>query len=304
MLSKGELGILAGLDSSLSISELATETGFSKSYVSRQVTSLIEKELVVVLEDGRRKVVEPSKVEPVRIYRDLVQQYPHVDFPDLLAGKAMTILYYLDDPITVGELATRTGNYRNTVNRIVNRFQNRGTLTRDGGEYVLNESFRPLNRFSRALVTHLHVVDSPVGSGTILWESPNEYLLQTTEEIDDDRYHLTGPRKFAEYGLPLITTDRYQYFYTERQEVLTPEEVACHMLLVDDGARQRGYCLLLLARTDVDENLLRDRAAHYGLEDTIEGLLAYLDTDGKRAPEGLPKWSDFERMAADYGVNV
>jgi DNA-binding MarR family transcriptional regulator len=302
MLSKGELEVLAGMEDPLTISELAMEIGYSKSYVSRQVTSLIDKELVVVVEDGRRKVVEPSKVEPVRVYRDLVQQYPHVDFPELLAGKAISILYYLDDSITVGELADRTGNYRNTVNRIINRFQNRGMLAKDGSKYYLNESFQLLGRFARALVTHLHIVDSPVGSGTILWESPSEYLLQTTAEIDDDRYHLTGPRKFSEYELPLMTTDRRHYFYTERQETLTPEDVACHMLLIDDGARQQGYCLLLLARTDVD--LLRDRATHYEIEDTIEDLLTYLDTDGKQAPEGLPRWSDFERMAADYGVNV
>lgn len=300
----GELTILAGLDRALSISELATETGFSKSYVSKQVTSLIDKELVVVLERGRRKIVEPSKVEPVRIYRDLVQQYPHVDFPELLAGKAITVLYYLDSPITVGELANRTENYRNTVNRIVNRFQNRGMLAKNGGKYVLNESFQPLNRFAQALVNHLHIVDSPIEAGTILWESPNEYLLQTEAEIDDDRHRLTGPRKFSEYGLPLMTTDRHHYFYTERQEVLTPEDVACHTLLIDDGARQKGYCLLLLARTDVDENVLRERADYYGLEDTIDGLLTFLLTDGEQGPEDAPAWNDFERMAADYGVDV
>lgn len=303
-MSSGELEILAGLDRPLSISELARDVDYSKGYVSKRVTDLVEKELVVVLDDGRRKIIEPSKVEPVRIYRDLVQQYPHVDFPELLQGKAIPILYFLDEPITVAQLANRTDNYRNTVNRIVNRLRNRGMVTKDGGRYVLNESFQPLSRFARALANHLHVVDAPVGAGTILWENPAEFLLQTEEAIDDDRYHLTGPRKFSEYGLALMTTDRRHYFYTERQDVLTPEDIVCHMLLIDDGARQKGYCLLLLARAEVDDELLRERADHYGIEGAVDGLLAYLHTEGEQRPDDVPTWNDFERMAADYGVEI
>jgi len=55
-----------------------------------------------------------AKVRP-----DLVHQHSHIEFPGLLTGKAHEVLYYLDRPRTVAEIADRSDNYRNTVNRVL-----------------------------------------------------------------------------------------------------------------------------------------------------------------------------------------
>lgn len=303
MLSVGELEVLAALDEPSTVSSLAASLDRSDGHVSKLVTSLAEKGLVEGRREGREKVVRPLSYEAVNRYLDVTRKYPHVDFPELLQGKAIPILYYLDDPITVSDLAERTDNYRNTVHRIVKRFQNRGIIKKREGTYVLNDDFKELNQFARSLVTHSHVVNAPV-SGTILWETLDEFLLQTTSQIDDDSYLPTGPSRFAEFDIPLLMTDQRYYFYSERIDELTPADVVCHTLLIDDSARYKGYCLLLIVNQEIDEDHLRERASHFGLDGLVDDLLDYLETEGESGPEAVASWDEFRRLAAEYGVAV
>lgn len=303
MLNRGEFEILSVLDEPMTISTLAETTGRSESYVSRLVSSLVEKALVVRQRDGRNKLVEPASSEAVRRYQDIARTHPHIEFPELLHGKAVPVLYSLGEPVTVREIAERTDNYRNTVHRIVTRFQGRGIVRKNEGTYVLNDDFQELNGFARALISHLHRIDAPV-PGTIIWESVDEFLFQTESEIGEDRYLLTGPHRFTEYELPLVTTDQRYYFYSERATELRAADVVCHMLLIDDSARYKRYCLLLIAKQDVDEAHLRERAEHYGVEEPVDELLRYLETRGEQAPADIAPWNQFEQLAAEYEIEL
>lgn len=302
MMKKRELEIISALDTPLTISELADQLDWSASSVSKVVAELDEKGLVETHRD-KRKVVEAANVEPVTRYRSLMQRYPHIEFPELLHGEAIPILFYLSDPITVSELAERTENYRNTVHRIVKRFQKRGLVRKRAGTYVLNDDFRELSEFAGALIAHLHRRLVPTSPATILWSGVNEFLLLTDEEIDDPSFKLTGPRRFADYGIPLVITDRRHYFYSERRSDLSPADVVCHMLLIDDGARYKSYCLLLLVKEPVDRTQLQERAAVYGVSAMVDELLTYLDTRGSH-DDGVIRWTEFKELADDYGVTV
>ncbi len=128
VLRRIELEALATVDLGDTISELATKRNYSERYFSRAVGDLVEKGLVYTEHDGRRKRVVPSDARAVELYQDLVRQHSHVDFPELLTGKALEVLYYLDQPRTVSEIADRSDNYRNTVNRVLKRFRDRGLV--------------------------------------------------------------------------------------------------------------------------------------------------------------------------------
>lgn len=77
-------------------------------------------------------------------------------------------------------------------------------------------------------------------------------------------------------------------------------DLCYHTLLINDDTRYRSYCLLLLSH--VNEATLWDRADKYGLGDTIDALLRYLDTTDDIQDDGLPEWSEFQKLAADYEV--
>lgn len=304
MLTKAQLDVLSALSEPMTISELAAALDRSDSHVSRLVNDLEEQLLVTSHRDGRAKVVEPAGYEAVRLYRDLVQRHPHIDFPDLLQGTAIELLYFLDEPHTVSELAERTDNYRNTVHRVLTRLRNRGLLSKRDGTFVLTDAFETLNRFARAIVTHRHIVATPASAATIVWETVDEFLIETEDPIDDEAFTPTGPRRFADVGVPLVPTDRRHYVFGDRHDTLSVEDLVCHTLLVDDGPRYRSYCLLVLATADWDEATLRDRATHYGVSEAVDDLRTYLETRGEDPSTTLPSWAAFTRLAAEYDIEL
>ncbi len=299
-----ELEVFAAVERGDTISELATKLDYSESYLSRAVAELTEKGLVYTQRDGRRKRVIPSDARGVELYQDLVRQHSHIEFPELLTGKALEVLYYLDQPRTVAEIAEQSDNYRNSVNRVLKRLRDRGLVGTDDGHYHFNGDFKRLHEFSRELAHHLHRqrLESVASNGTILWDDYDEFLAQTETEIDAEHFHETGLARFAVFDLQFLLTRHRYYRYSEDLEVVSPAELCCHTLLIDDDTRHRSYCLLLLSHVDVDEGELRDQAAKYGLEDAIDALLRYLETYGDVEDDRFAEWDEFQELAADYEV--
>ncbi len=306
MLRRIELEVLATVDRGDTITELATKLDHSESYLSRAVGDFVEKGLVYAERDGRRKRVIPSDARAVELYQDLVRQHSHIDFPELLNGKALEVLYYLDQPRTVSEIADQSDNYRNTVNRVLKRFCDRGLVGTVDGYYDFNADFDRLHEFARELAHHLHRqrLGAVAPKGTILWEDYDEFLAQAETEIDAEAFHETGLARFGAYDLQFLLTGHRYYVYSEDLDAVSPAELCCHTLLIDDGSRHRSYCLLLLSHVDVDEAALRAQAAKYGLEDEIDALLSYLETHGEVDDDRLPEWDEFQQMAADYEVRL
>ncbi|WP_254824813.1 helix-turn-helix transcriptional regulator [Haloglomus halophilum] len=306
MLRRIELEVLATVDRGDTISELATKLDHSESYLSRAVGDLVEKGLVYTERDGRRKRVVPSDARAVERYQDLVRQHSHIDFPELLTGKALEVLYYLDQPRTVSEIADRSDNYRNTINRVLKRFRDRGLVGTVEGHYEFNADFDRLHAVARELAHHLHRsrLEAVAPKGTILWEDYDEFLAQTETEIDAEAFHETGLARFAAFDLQFLLTGHRYYVYSEDLDVVSPAELCCHTLLIDDGSRHRSYCLLLLSHVDVDEENLREQAAKYDIENEIDALLRYLETHGEVADDQLPEWDEFQELAADYEVRL
>jgi len=304
VLRRIELEVLATVDRGDTISELAAKLDHSESYLSRAVADLVEKGLVYTERDGRQKRVVPSDARAVELYQGLVRQHSHIDFPKLLTGKALEVLYYLDQPQTVSEIADRSDNYRNTVNRVLKRFRDRGLVGTADGRYDFNADFDRLHEFSHELAHHLHRqrLESVAPKGTILWEDYDEFLAQAETEIEAEGFHETGLARFAAFDLQFLLTGHRYYVYSEELDEVSPAELCCHTLLIDDGSRHRSYCLLLLSRVDVDEADLREQAATYGLEAEIDALLRYLETQGEIDDAQLPEWDEFQKLAADYEV--
>lgn len=306
VLRRIELEVLATVERGDTISDLATKLDHSESYLSRAVADLVEKNLVYAERDGRRKRVVPSDSRAVEVYRDLVRQHSHIDFPELLTEKALEVLYYLDQPRTVSEIADQSDNYRNSVNRVLKRLRDRGLVGTDDGRYHFNADFDRLHEFARELIRHRHRqrLEAVAPNGTILWADHDEFLAQTETEIDAEHFHETGLARFAAFDLQFLLTRHRYYRYSEDLADVSPSELCCHTLVIDDDTRYRSYCLLLLSDVNVDEDDLRERAAKYGLEDEIDAMLRYLETCGEVDGERLPEWDEFQELAADYGVDL
>ena len=304
MLRRIELEVLSTIEPGDTVSKLATKLDHSESYLSRTIADLVEKGLVYTERDGRQKRIIPSDSRAVEVYQSLVRQHSHIGFPELLTSKTLEVLYYLDQPRTVSEIADQSDNYRNTVNRVLKQLRDRGLVGTDNGYYNFNGDFDRLHEFAYELAHHLHRqrLEAVASNGTILWEDYDEFLTQTETEVETEHFHETGLARFAAFDLQFLLTRHRYYFYSENVKEVSPAELCCHTLLIDDDTRHHSYCLLLLSSIDVDKSELREQAAKYGLEDEIDGLIQYFETQGALENDRLPQWNEFQDLAADYEV--
>lgn len=197
MLGRIGFEVLATVERGDSVSDLAAKLDRSESYLSRVVSDLAEEGLVHTKRDGRRRRIFPSDARAVELYRDLVRRHAHVDFAELLTEKALEVLYHLNRPRTVTEIAETTDDYRNSVNRVLKRLRGRGLVGTSDGRYSFNGDFDTLHEFARELVHHRHRqrLEAVAPNGTVLWENHDEFLAQTETSIDADELPLRDVRQ-------------------------------------------------------------------------------------------------------------
>jgi len=307
MLTEGELRALGTLHGEQTVSELAAGLDRSLSYTSELVERLETAGLVETRRDGKSKQIRPSDAKPLELFTGLTRRHSHIDWAVLLSGSTLRVCYYLETPRTGTDLANLADVHRSTVHRSLAPLQHRGIVYQtDDNAYALNEEFEQLSVFARELAHHIHrqTVEAQTDTYTILWESLDEFLVQTDSEIDNEDFTPTGPDQFQRYDLPLLARERRYYFYSETTSTLSAETLCCHMLVIDSGARVRSYCLLLLSHVDIDRDELRAQALTYDVDEIIEELYTYLDTDGEQRAVRLPEWEDFQELAAEYGVSI
>lgn len=316
MLSESELTVLSYLSTyageELIQRELADELGWDPGHTSRVASNLEDSELVIREQQNGRYRVSLSNAEPTERFADLTREFPHVEFPDLLAGPTIQFLYYLNAERTAAELTELTAVSRATVYRRLKQLRNVGIVTKHDARFSLTEQFEALAAFARSLVRHLHRQEASehAASVRLIWSDVDEYLFSCRTDVAEPLFHQTGPDALGQYDIDLLTREEQYYFRSKDRADLAPEDLVCHLLLIDDGARYRSYCLLLIAACEIGEETLTrtadryDRDAEIDLREIIRELCAYLDSSGSVSGERLPEWETFKSTAADYDISV
>lgn len=316
MLSESELTVLSHLsmqaDEGLVQRELADELDWDPGHTSRVVTRLAESGLIIRKQQQGQYRLALSSAEPTQRFADIAREFPHVDFPDIPAGSTIQLLYYLDTGRTASELTEWTDVSRATVYRRLKQLRKVGIITKHDARFSLTEQFEALAAFARSLVRHLHRQEASEHAAIVrlIWIDVDEYLFSCRTDVAEPLFHQTGPDALGQYGIDLLTREEQYYFRSEDRADLAPEDLVCHLLLIDDGARYRSYCLLLIATCGIGEETLTrtadryDRDAEIDLREIIRELCAYLDSNGSVSGERLPEWEMFKSTAADYDISV
>lgn len=308
MISKRELRILSALDRPKGRQELAGELNYREDTISNALNDLSRRDLINKERMGNRIIAKPSNARCVEVFQSLTKSNPHVDFPDLLTPSMLNILYYLssDDEWTATELAEQTGHARATIYRGLRTLTNRAMAVKQHSRYSVTDAFSELHVFAYELQHHAHLtrIKQNIGSGTLMWESHEEFLVRSDTAVEHPDYHRTGLDVFSEHGLQFLTTSEHYYFYSEDRESLTPEDLFCHLLLIENDSRHRKYALLLAAKTDLSPNRLRTVAHNYGILEIVEPLLEFFETEGEKSSPATPRWGEFETLANDYEVEL
>lgn len=316
MISKSQFRLLSYLidesEREVPISSLADGLGWSAGHTSRVVSELETRGCVRTRDAGRRKLVTLADIEPVEQLESLVTEYGHVDFPKLVSGSALQLLYYLDRCRTATELAEASGISRATVYRRLDDLQAVGIVGKSESHYQLNKPFVTLSSIARGLIHHEHRREAEryADGISILWENHEEYLFVCDSKIGSDEFYLTGPSLFAEFDIPLLTRSRRHYFCSDRITAVSPADLVCHTLLIDDDSRYRTYCLLLIKGEEIERAVLKEQAEYYNPEAAVDlltivdELVEYLEAEGAVTSDRLLSWEEFKSTAADYEINV
>lgn len=307
MIGKGHLRVLEVLDSPTTRQELADTLDYSPKTISNVLGDLEPLALIDRERTGSQTLIRPLETRCITVYQSLVKSNPHIDFPELLSESTLVLLYHLTDELTpVATLVDRSRLSKATVYRQLDTLTNRAIVIKDHSQYRLVDEFTDLHTFAVELYHQIHRrrVSQETDGGVLVWETHDEFLVQTDHPVDATDYHRTGLAAFAEYGLEFFTTSAYYYFYSPSRDSLSPSDLICHLLLIENDARHRKYALLLLAKTTPSSEEVRDRASYYQVDDIVDPMPEYLETRGEETAPHLPPWDEFQSLAREYNVEI
>ena len=310
MLLGSDLRIISALDTPTSISALSEITGYSVSYVSERITRLEELDLVTVTREGRSKKIRTIPTTVLETYKDLTSRHSHIDFPSFISPSVLQICWFLDRPTSVTEMRSKLELKRRRIYQILEKLQSRGLITKQNNRYVITDRMKGLVQFAQTVIRHEHQhrAETQIPGSNVAWSSPHESLVIPAEKnseniTEEPNWHLTGIPRFSEYGLDFFTA-KPTYFYSELRDRLTPVDLISHVLMIEADIRNLSYCALLMISENISSERLKKTSTYYDIEDLVDALVTFVETEGETRPEKLPEWREFESLAKQYGVTL
>ncbi|NJE00438.1 transcriptional regulator [Thermococcus sp. JdF3] len=265
-----------------SITELAGELGLSISRTSALVASLERKDLIKTERMGRHKTVSLSDAKAAELFKMVVFKFHHMCLENILTGKNLSLLAVLKDtPLSAYELCIKSNLSRSTFYHVTGRLSNYGIIGKKNGEYFLIERYRLFHEFAREFYELQNSIKARGFSAdsVVVWSGVGEFILSTGEYRGKDvgNFHLTGLERFGDFGMELIGTGQYHYYYSENVKKLSLEEIVVHALLIDFNPRTILYSIVLLLayRDKIDQKTLFKLCRKYDV--SVSGLLKYLE---------------------------
>jgi len=316
MLTKASLALLDALSAGRRATpdELAAGTEYSQNHIYEVLDELLAEGLVTEIRGSKnRRLVRVTDHPVVEAYRDLRSKLGHVDWTEILSPATLRVCWYLDEPRRAAEIADRLNITRQGVHNALSPLKHRAMLSPSGPEYALTDDLSPLLRFAREVVTHDHRsrVRELAPSATVEWCDPKRALIrvQTSEDTtaleSATEWRVTGLARFQEYNLQFFLAGEPAFWYAPDED-LTPSEVVCHTLLLDNGARRVSYSMLLIEKLDIDQETLTETATWYDLETTVAAMSQSLHGEfdiSDDPPVILPSESEFIALKEQYGVS-
>lgn len=280
-LSKMEVRVLLKLNGEKTIRELASELGLSIYRTSTLVASLKRTGLVRTEKRGRYKIVSLSAAKPAELLRKLMSKFGHMPLDEILRGRNLALLAVLmDTPLSAHELCIKSNLSRSTFYHVINRLSTYGVIGEKDGKYFLVERYKLFHEFAEEFYELQNSIKAREFSGdsALIWGGVGEFILSTGEYRgkDVDNFHLTGLERFRDFGVDLIGTGQYHYYYSEKTEELSLEEIIVHSLLIDFSPRTILYStvLLLAYKGRINQKKLFKLGRKYDVR--VSELLKYL----------------------------
>ncbi|WP_048056538.1 helix-turn-helix domain-containing protein [Thermococcus sp. 4557] len=290
ILSKMEVRVLLKLRGQRSVSGLADELDLSLSRTSTLVASLERTGLIRTEKRGKHRVVSLSDAKAAELFKRLVFKFGHMPLDEILSGKSLPIFAVLRDaPLSAHELLIKSNLPRSTLYYVIDGLSNYGLIGKKDEKYFLVERYSLFHEFAEEFYELQNSIKTREFSedSILVWSGVGEFIMLTRgyKGKDVGNFHLTGLERFSDFGVELIGTGQYHYYYSEKAEELSLEEVIVHALLIDFSPRTILYSIVLLLghKGKINQKKLLKFGRKYDI--SVRELLGYLEgKEVKRYP--------------------
>lgn len=254
-----EVAILRLLKEGKSIGELASETGFSRSHVSRVLGSLVKKGIVSYRTSGRRRfyyLSSPLGVVAVRV----AERYPWI-----LRGRRLDVLRCMSRPVSFAELQALTGLSAKTLSTYLSQFRGSGIAVRSEGKFTLNPAADDVVRLISIL---------EADKLDIAWEKNGEMLKVSDKRIKGGS--LTAYSVFEKYSVKIYPE---KYYYHIPPVKVGLEEAIVHAAVFMKTKMQKILLALLYMKNSrkIDHWKLFMLSRKYGVAGKVLDLITYVN---------------------------
>lgn len=289
-LSKIEVGVLLKLKEGKTITELANELGLSIYRTSILVASLKRKGLVKTEKRGKYRITSLRETKPAELFRKLASRFGHMPLDEILSGRNLALLAVLKHtPLSAYELCIKGNLPKSTFYHTIDKLSDYGLIGKKDEKYFLVERYGLFHEFAEEFYELQNSIKAREFSedSALVWSGVGEFILSTMgyKGKDVGNFHLTGLERFGDFGMELVGTGRYHYYYSEKVAELSLEKVVVHALLIDFSPRTILYSIVLLLghKGRINQEKLFELGIKYDVD--VNGLLEYIKGKGvKRYP--------------------
>ncbi|MBW6517318.1 MAG: MarR family transcriptional regulator [ANME-2 cluster archaeon] len=300
-LSELELKIIAILDNSPTMSELARQTGVTAGYISRVVTALQHKGFVEVSKTGITKHVGLScNLHAVKLMT-ILHKRSYMPLAELLAGSSIKVLAVLSTgKANLIRLIDESGISEATIRRNIREFKNHAIVLQRDSEYELSPDLEDIREFIRDYCSYFAVstLNKLSSHGRFITSHGFEFLLVSDITIRHENIQPTGLTAISKI-IPLMQTENH-YFYSLRE--LSCEEIAVHAIALDPySKRNLTYVILYMLKIKIDSNRFIKISHQYGID--IAGSIVNLVNTWEQPEEKfMPSPLYIKQKAAEYDI--
>jgi len=287
-----------------SLPQIEEALSIKPSLLSYDLRKLLNRGIIRVNEKGSRKYVRFNDSKHASLLRDLFLVYDHVDWQNILAGKAMEILFQ-----TLVDSGKNLRNFpKATLWRYLRTLKAHGILIQEKAEYKISPRFSKLvnflDEYQRFFVDKL--IGSVSENAVVLWQQDMEFLARAPKNVKTvpGDFLKTATSMFPGFGIPIFSEFDI-YFYSKKKKNIRTEDAVIHTLLIEpNNVRYTIYALLLLKKNEerIDKQYLTREAEKFGQGRQVNEMLQFLRTRTPSKGLALPTWQEFEARAREYGV--
>jgi DNA-binding transcriptional ArsR family regulator len=302
-LSPTEIKILRQLrEGEESLSSIKDKLGLSAQQIARTLSSLREKEFIVVERKGIAKTIWISNMRHAQLLRAILIQYDHMRLETILSMSSLEILMSLSfsSGMTREEIASASQKSRRTVATVLSRLSEFGMVITDRpGVYRISPKFIPFAEFAMEFQrqSNQRAATSLYPDEVIRWQKNRIMLIESKTPDERGGFRPTSFSAFHRFATTIILTRHWHINLPDNRKPRL-EEVILHTLLLKPlDARETRLFLELLRKTanEIDMKNLTRLAAEYGMTQNMPEIAHYLAI-WRKAPRNAVSLSNSRKV--------